>query len=62
MHGSLMLFKKLEMNQIARYKNWNKKKTKNENISFSNILYKSLTGPKPLRVRFDEIDGFTISW
>ena len=32
-----------------------------ENISVYNILYKTLTGPKPLRIRFDKIDGFIIS-
>ena len=29
-----------------------------ENISVYKILYKSLTESKPLRIRFDEIDGF----
>ena len=29
-----------------------------ENISVYNISYK--TGPKPLRIRFDDIDGFII--
>ena len=29
-----------------------------ENISAYNISYKTPTGPKPLRIRFDEIDGF----
>ena len=32
-----------------------------ENISVYNISYKTLTGPKPLRIRFDKIDGFIIS-
>ena len=32
-----------------------------ENISVYNILYKTLTTPKPLRLRFDKIDGFIIS-
>ena len=32
-----------------------------ENISIYNILYKTPTGPKPLRIRFDKIDGFIIS-
>ena len=32
-----------------------------ENISISNTLYKTPTGPKPLRIRFDKIDGFLIS-
>ena len=31
-----------------------------ENISVYNISYKTLTGPKPLRTRFDKIDGFII--
>ena len=31
-----------------------------ENISVYNISYKTLTGPKPLRIRFDKIDGFII--
>ena len=29
-----------------------------ENISVYKISYKSLTESKPLRIRFDEIDGF----
>ena len=29
-----------------------------ENISVYNISYKTPTGPKPLRIRFDKIDGF----
>ena len=32
-----------------------------ENISVYNISYKTPTGPKPLRIRFDKIDGFIIS-
>ena len=32
-----------------------------ENTSAYNISYKTLTGPKPLRVRFDKIDGFIIA-
>ena len=32
------------------------------NISVSKILYKTPTGPKPLRIRFDKIDGFLISF
>ena len=32
-----------------------------ENISVYNILYKDSTGPIPLRIRFDKIDGFIIS-
>ena len=32
-----------------------------ENISVDNISYKSPTGPKPLRIRFDKIDGFIIA-
>ena len=32
-----------------------------ENISVYNILYKTLTCPKPLRIRFDKIDGFILS-
>ena len=31
-----------------------------ENISVNNILYKFPTSPKPLRIRFDKIDGFII--
>ena len=29
-----------------------------ENILGYNILYKTSTGPKPLHIRFNEIDGF----
>ena len=29
-----------------------------ENISVYNISYKALTGPKPLTIRLDKIDGF----
>ena len=29
-----------------------------ENILVYNILYKTSTGAKPLRIRFDKIDGF----
>ena len=29
-----------------------------ENISVYNISYKTSTGPKPLPIRFDKIDGF----
>ena len=32
-----------------------------ENISVYNISYKTLTGPKPLRIRFDKIHRFIIS-
>ena len=32
-----------------------------ENISVYNILYKTPTGPKSLRIRFDQIDGFIMS-
>ena len=32
-----------------------------ENISVYNISYETPTGPKPLRIRFDKIDGFIIS-
>ena len=32
-----------------------------ENISVYNISYKTPTGPKPLRIRFHEKDGFIIS-
>ena len=32
-----------------------------KNISVYNILYKTPTGPKPLRIRFDKINGFIIS-
>ena len=31
-----------------------------ENFSVYNILYKILMGPKPLTIRFDEVDGFVI--
>ena len=31
-----------------------------QNISVYNILYKTPAGPKPLRIRFDKIDGFII--
>ena len=31
-----------------------------ENILFYNISYKTLIGAKPLRIRFDEIEGFII--
>ena len=30
-----------------------------ENILLYHISYKTSTGPKPLRIRFDKIDGFT---
>ena len=30
-------------------------------MSVYNISYKTLTGPKPLRISFDKIDGFIIS-
>ena len=33
-----------------------------EYISVYNISYKCPTGPKPLRIRFDKIDGFIISF
>ena len=29
-----------------------------ENILINNISYKTLIGPKPLRIKFDKIDGF----
>ena len=32
-----------------------------ENISVYNISYKSPTGPKPLRIRFDKIGEFIIA-
>ena len=32
-----------------------------ENISIYKILYKTPTGPKPLRIRFDKIDGFIVA-
>ena len=32
-----------------------------ENISVYNISYKTPTGPKPLCIRFDKIDGFIIA-
>ena len=31
-----------------------------ENISVYDILYKTQTGPNPLRIRFEKIDGFII--
>ena len=31
-----------------------------ENISVYDILYKIQTGPNPLRIRFEKIDGFII--
>ena len=33
-------------------------KNKYENILIYDILYKTLMGAKPLRIRFDKIDGF----
>ena len=33
-------------------------KENNENILIFDISYKTSTGPKPLRIRFDKIDGF----
>ena len=33
----------------------------NENISVFNNSYKTPTGPQPLRIRFDKIDGFIFS-
>ena len=34
-----------------------------ENISIYDISYKTSTGPKRLRIRFDKIDGFIrVSW
>ena len=32
-----------------------------ENISVYNISYKTPTGPKPLLIRFDKIDGFILA-
>ena len=32
-----------------------------ESVSFYNISYKSPAAPKPLRIRFDKIDGFITS-
>ena len=32
-----------------------------DNISVQKISNKTLTGPKPLRVRFDKIDGLVVS-
>ena len=32
-----------------------------ENISVYNISYKTLTGPKPLHIKFDKIHGFIIA-
>ena len=31
-----------------------------ENISVYDILYKTQTGPNPVRIRFEKIDGFII--
>ena len=31
-----------------------------ENISVYDISYKTATGPKPLRIKFNKIDGFII--
>ena len=31
-----------------------------KNILIYNMLYKTPTGPKPLRIRFDKVDGFII--
>ena len=31
-----------------------------ENISVYDILHKTQTGPNPLRIRFEKIDGFII--
>ena len=31
-----------------------------ENVSVYDILHKTSTGPKPLRIRFDQIDGFVM--
>ena len=36
-------------------------KTLYENISVDSISYKTGTGPKPLRIRFDKIDEFSIA-
>ena len=33
-----------------------------ENTSVSNILYKTPASPKPLRIRFNKIDGFITSF
>ena len=33
-------------------------KTLYKTVSVYNTLYKTPTGPKPLRIRFDKIDGF----
>ena len=32
-----------------------------ENISVYGISYKTATGPKPLRIKFNKIDGFIIA-
>ena len=40
---------------------WLLDKKSYENISVYNTLYKSPTGRKPLRIRFDKIDGFITS-
>ena len=43
-------------------KKWSKRNRQKlyQNISAYDILYKTSTGPKPLRIRFDKIDGFII--
>ena len=35
-------------------------KKSHENILIYDISYKTLIGPKPLRIRFDKINGFII--
>ena len=32
-----------------------------ENVSVYNVSYKTPTGPKPIRIRFNKIDGFIVS-
>ena len=49
------------MLQKTKFNDISKNKKLQENISVFNISYKSPTGPKPLRIRFDKIVGFIIS-
>ena len=50
---------KNELKENFRNILWDKKLF--ENISIYKISYKNPVVPKPLRIRFDEIDGFVIS-
>ena len=43
------------MLQKIKFNDISKNKKLQENISVFNISYKSPTGPKPLRIRFDKI-------